>query len=143
RNAEVMEKAVDSLRQATRLEPSWAAAHAALADAYLERDVWAGMGIGSSAALVKAEAERAVALDGTLAEAHLALANLHTRDEWSWAAGEAEYRRAIDLNPSLGEAHVAYAVLLPPLGRHDEAILSARRGIKLEPLSASMLSDLG
>jgi tetratricopeptide (TPR) repeat protein len=143
RNAESMDKGVEHLLQAIAIEPAWAAAHAALADAYRERDIWGGLGPGKSAALTRAEAERALELDDTLAEAHLAMGRWRYDHEWNWTGAEREFKRALQLNPSLGEAHLGYAFLLQTLGRRDEAVTSAERGVKLEPLSPSMLSDVG
>jgi Tfp pilus assembly protein PilF len=52
----------------------------------------------------KAAVARALELDDTLAEAHLALAVQFTWTDWNWAAADPEFRRAIDLNPNYGQA---------------------------------------
>jgi TolB-like protein/Tfp pilus assembly protein PilF len=136
-------QAVEYLRQAVALQPKWAAAHAGLAQAYRERDVWAGAGIGASAALVRAEAATALAIDESLAEGHVASALVHSDYDWDWSSAESEFKRALELNPSLGSAHVGYAFLLETLAKDEEAVTEAERANRLEPLSLQMLSDVG
>ena len=143
RNPAATMRAVEILEQAVAIDPGSGLAHAALADAYRERDTWAGLGAGRSAALIRQQAERAVELDPGLAEAHLALARLQIDVDWDWPSAERELARALELNHSLADAHMARAFLLQILGRDAEAVESAERAVTLEPLSASALSDYG
>jgi len=127
-------KAFEYYEQAIAVDPDYALAYAELSQRYR-------LGINNSlldpkefAPKATAAARKALELDGNLAEAHLAKANI-LRDAWDWAAAEAEYKRAIGLNTNLGVAHRGYSGYLNNVGRHDEAIAEAKRGKELDPLT--------
>jgi DNA-binding winged helix-turn-helix (wHTH) protein/tetratricopeptide (TPR) repeat protein len=91
-----------------------------------------------------ADFERAVALDGRYALAHVGLANARF---WQYELSRARnqpdaallaraidhVRRAIELERDLAEAHATLAFLLVSAGRGSEAHASARRAVALEP----------
>ena len=83
----------------------------------------------------KAAVEKALALDDTLAEAHVNLANLRSEYEWDWPAGEREFRRAIELNPSHANAHFMYSDFLISIGRTEEWKAEIQRTLELDPLN--------
>jgi adenylate cyclase len=80
-------------------------------------------------------ATKAISLDETLAEPHVALAAIRQEYEWKWDESERGFKRAIELNPSNATAHAWYALYLGHIGRFDQAIDEAKRGIELDPLS--------
>ncbi len=91
-----------------------------------------------------ADFERAVALDGRYAHAHVGLANARFWEyEMSRAGNKPDgallaraidhVRRAIELERDLAEAHATLAFLLVSAGRATEALASARRAVLLEP----------
>ena len=63
-------------------------------------------------------AKRALAIDGTLADAHTSLAVVLHWYDWDWAAAEKEYQRAIELNPNDPRTRQYYAWNLSQLGSH-------------------------
>ncbi len=82
-------------------------------------------------------AERAVALDDTLAEAHASLGGSEVFDH-RWEKGERRFQKAIELDPGYALARHMYALLcLVPLGRLEEAEQQMRKAIELQPLSVS------
>jgi eukaryotic-like serine/threonine-protein kinase len=130
-----MAKAIEAFEQAIALDPNYAAAYAGLADAY-SISIDNGF-LPPEAGKVKAKgaALKAVALDDSLAEAHVALALVYDNYDWDWTRSEAEYRRAIALNPNSAIAQFLYASILNSLGRHEEAIAANRRALELDPLA--------
>jgi tetratricopeptide (TPR) repeat protein len=70
----------------------------------------------------RAAAERAIALNDKVADAHITLGDVYRFFEWDWAAAEVSYRRAIALAPDHATAHQFYAMLLSVLARHEEAL---------------------
>ena len=78
---------------------------------------------------------KAFAIDDTLAEPHIALGMVQLFHAWDWLGAQREFKRAIELNPNLGLAHWSYAWWLVFMGREDEAIGQARRGVELDPFS--------
>lgn len=83
----------------------------------------------------KAAAKKAVALDTTLAEAHLSLAFVKFQFDWDWQGAEKDFRRAIALNPNSAVSHSRYAMYLATRSRMSEAISQIDRARELDPLS--------
>jgi Tfp pilus assembly protein PilF len=65
----------------------------------------------SSIALAQQSAARALALDSTLADAHLAMANA-LKMKWRWAESERHFRAALALAPDDAPAHHWHGVYL-------------------------------
>jgi TolB-like protein/tetratricopeptide (TPR) repeat protein len=81
---------------------------------------------------------RALALDSTLAEPHIALAGAKMYGAWDWDGAEREFRTGIRLKPDDPEAHVFYAHLLCILGHRAEAIQEGQRARALDPLDPAV-----
>jgi len=84
---------------------------------------------------------RALEIDDTLPEAHVALALIVENYDWDWNASEKEYRRAIELNPNYATAHHWYAEHLTWRGRFDEALRESEIASRLDPLSLIIAAD--
>ena len=136
-------KAFDYFRQATEKDPNYAAAHAALAGGYgLMMDI-GRLSAKEAYPKWRAAVNRALQVDGALAEAHSSLADLLQYHDWNWGEAEREYQRAIQLNPNFALAHLWYSWLLTTTGRHDEAIVEARKAQQLDPYSFFVNLALG
>lgn len=136
-------KAVGLLRRAVEGEPGYALAHAGLANCYVLLPLYAGVPPDSAMPLAKRAAERALALDEGLAEAHGALAFARTVYDWDWEGAEAGFRRALELRPSYATAHEWYGLLLDAVGRHEEAGEHVERALELDPHSLIINEVLG
>ncbi|MBI4470465.1 MAG: tetratricopeptide repeat protein [Acidobacteria bacterium] len=130
------EKAIECYQQAIAQVPNYALAYTGLADAWRflagrnsrpkpQREEMTDRG--------KAAAMKAMELDDTLAETHVSLGRV--RSDIDWAESEREFKRAIELNPNLSEAHTALAERLTEMGRHEEALVVAKRAQALDPVS--------
>src|SRR2546426_8312819 len=86
---------------------------------------------------------KALALDGSLGQAHVVLGLVKGAYEWDWPGAEREYREAIALAPSESSPHHLYGRALVILGRRDEALAEFQRAVALDPLSVHTLSELG
>jgi adenylate cyclase len=138
---EKVRKGIEYFERAIERDPGFARAYAGLADAY----VWLLYDASVEEALPKARAaaQRALELDGSLSEAHYAIARIASEYDWDWSTAELEFRRAIELDPGNGEAHHRYAHLLVTLGRYAEATAESRRLLELDPLNAEWHHHLG
>ena len=142
RDREGFRRAVEYFQQAIEKDANFALAYAGLADCYtllaLEEPGPEPM------PQARAAAEKALALDDGLAEAHTSLAAVKVLADWDWAGAEKEFRRALEINPNYAPAHHWYGnILLGPMGRHREAITELRRAQSLDPLSLIINTDLG
>jgi len=88
-------------------------------------------------------AEKALALDPQLVEAHLAMGRIHGFYDSDWAAADASFRKALDLEPSNAQAlrHAGAQALV--LGRGNEAIDLANKAIERDPLRPNYYTNLG
>ncbi len=138
-------KAKDYFQKATELEPTYALAHAGLADTYVILGAGDYLLLPPKEAMPKAEAaaQRALQLDGTLPEAHATLGFVRLIYDWDWLGAEREFQQAIELNANYATAHQWYALLLGVSGRFPDAISEARKAERLDPLSLIIGSDVG
>jgi tetratricopeptide (TPR) repeat protein len=138
-----LEQATTHFRRAIELDPSYAAPHAGLADAYTLRVVGYGFAATDSFSTAKTMALRAVELNETLAEGHTALGFVHLCFDWDPDAAERSFRRAIDLNPSLAQAHQWLAQVHIARANDREALVAVRRALELDPLSVVTTCEAG
>ncbi|MBI3694296.1 MAG: protein kinase, partial [Acidobacteria bacterium] len=145
RTPDSLQRSIEYFNQAIAKDRRYVLAYTGLADAYSMLNVYAVMPGRESQALGKAAAEKAVALDDTLAEAHVSLAFVKERFEWDWLGAEREYRRAMELNPNYPTAHHWYALMLAALGRgrHEPAIEQYRRTLEMDPNFLPPLREIG
>ena len=83
--------------QALKKSPNDARSWAGLAKAYAMLGWWAYAPPAESFQKAKVAAERALAIDETLAEAHISLGMVRFLFDWDWAGAESAYQRAIEL----------------------------------------------
>jgi tetratricopeptide (TPR) repeat protein len=138
-----LKKSIEYFQQAIDKDPGYALAYAGLADSYsaLGGD-WYYLSPGDSFPKAKAAAMKALELDDTLAEAHVALAYA-TFFDWDWSSAEREFKRAIELNPNSALSHNWYAACLLTRGRFAESMAEAQRAQELDPLSPLIVTQLG
>lgn len=128
--------ALQYLNQAVELDPAFALAHAALADAYNTLGAWEASSLPPLEAFPKAHKAAVTALElvPQLAEAHTALGYASTLYLWDWDAAERQFRHAITLKPTYGHAHHWLSHLLVARGRVDESLESSLRALECDPL---------
>lgn len=143
RTGESLKEAVDFFDQAIAKDPNYALAYSGLAESYV---LFANYSVTSpldSMPKAKAAALKAIQLDDSLAEAHVALGIYLSAFSWNQPAAEMEFRRAIELNPTYATAHQQFAnYCLLSMGRFDEALEVARRGQELDPFSPVISTDV-
>ena len=143
RTAEDLRKAIDHFQQALASEPNYALAYAGIAEACVLLPWYSGGRSQEWYPQAKAAAEKALALDDSLAEAHSALAMAVTLYEFDFARAEKEFKRAIELKPNYATAHHWLGnTLFVILGRFDEAVTEVKRALELDPLSLVINTDL-
>src|SRR5215471_7003030 len=141
RTGENLKKAIEQFKVATDRDPNYALAYVGLADCYALLNEYAGTPVAETAPQTKMYAERAIALDGSLAEPHATLGTID-RQLGQWIEAEKEFKRAIELNPNYATAYHWYAVTLIYLGRKDESLAMIQRAHEIDPLSSVITSTL-
>jgi len=136
RTGEGVGKAIEYFEEAVRKDPTYALAHAALAESYV---VLAGHNERPpKEALEKARAAalKALELDETVAEAYCVLGTVRGVLDWDWTGAKREFRRAMALNPGSARFPSWFAEILIAIGHTEESLAEARRAQDLDPLSA-------
>jgi tetratricopeptide (TPR) repeat protein len=142
RTPEGFEKSFAYFQQAIEKDRRYALAYAGLARTRA-LSVWFIQAPPDEAmAQTRAAAERALEIDDTLAEAHIAMSQVYWH-WWDFANGLREDQRAIELDSGSAEAHHGYAYSLMLLGKPQEAITEMKRALDLDPLSVVMNVDVG
>jgi hypothetical protein len=141
RTPESLNRAVGLFGQATRQDPHYAEAYAGLANCQLLLREYSGVPDAVAYPRARAAAERALALDDRLADAHAALAFVSFYWDRDFDTGLAGFRRALALDPSSAVAHHWYATALYHADRIPAALDQINQAQRLEPESHAILSD--
>ena len=130
------DNAIRYFEMAIQKDPNYAPAYAGLAHGYA-LGVFQGQELPSRDAWSKAAAaaKKALELDDQLAEAHIAMAQVHFRFDWNWPEAEREFKRGLELGPNDAASHGSYSTFLGVMGRLDEAMAEATQARELDPLS--------
>jgi len=139
-----VDKGITYFDQAIQRDPNYAAAWSGLADCYTWLAFYGAAAPTDTMPKARAAAEKAIALNDSLAEAHTSLGYVRALYEWDWPSAQKEFQRALELNPNSAEAHFGYGVVyLAPQGHYDEAVAELRRARDLDPLSLIINTYLG
>jgi serine/threonine-protein kinase len=142
RNLEDYRKSVGFFDQAIRLDPNYALVYAERSEAWTwiadqssekQNEAWAA---------ARSDAEKAVAVDPRLSEAHAALGWVRFFAEWKFDEGLVELRRATQLSPGNPTANDLLARVLVYFGQIREAEQLARQAIELDPLTFQARNNL-
>jgi len=135
---ENLDKAITYYNQAVSLDPSYAPAWAALSRAHsLQAAAYSPTQLPEAYKSAREAAERALALDPSLAEAHVAMGQIEQYFDWDWAGADASYQRALTLEPGNAEVVQGAANLAATLNHFEQALQLSRRAVGLDPLRAS------
>ena len=142
RTKEGLNRSVQYFREALDRDPSYARAHAGLADAYSLLAIYGPVPRAEASAQADTAARKALELDDSLAEAHASLA-LIQMERLEWAPAAASFQRALQLKPGYASAHHWYAAYLARRGQFAEALTEIQRAQDLDPLSAVVSAERG
>jgi TolB-like protein/DNA-binding winged helix-turn-helix (wHTH) protein len=122
-------------RKAVELQPDYAQGWTGVASYFEAGAVGGGLKPAESLAPAEAAAIKAVHLDDSLPEAHLAMCATIFFNHWDWARADKEILRAIELDPKYAEAYHLRARMLQALNRHDESIAMQEKSTELDPFA--------
>jgi len=125
------------LQEAVEIDPSFALAHARIANVYFTDDsVVDGSSIVERERLAAVSAQHALEIDPDIGYAYITLAEIHRRRLEGTEAGK-DYERAIALSPNDPEVLTEYALFKSETMQHVDAVRLAQRGIELDPHNLS------
>jgi TolB-like protein/Flp pilus assembly protein TadD len=135
--------AVDYLEQAIEIDPNYAEAHAWLCPAYWVPSVFGYSRPRESFTKARSAASKAMALDETLAMAHVSVGWIALVYDWEWQKAKKSFERARELNPNDPDVYNGLAFWYSMVaGRFDEAIEMMQTAVKLDPLSQNFSNNL-
>ncbi len=127
--------AVREFEKAITLDPDYALAHAELAMANLLRREYGDLTATEAIARAAPHADRAMALDPTLAETHAAIGHVLWVQENPEEA-QTHFRQAIQINPNYSIVYNWMGLILGNnLGRYAESFAAFETMLRLDPLS--------
>jgi len=143
--ADAIRSSLANFSEALTIDPEFAPAYAGLADCYAQMGSIRLSMLKPFEALAKARTylQRAMELDGTMAEAHCTSALIKCWYDFDWAGAEREFQLALSLDPGQVTALLWQSLYLSAMGRHQEAIASVQRARESEPLSPTVNMYLG
>ena len=139
-------QAVETFETAIVEDPAYAPAYAGLSVAYsLSAYYGSSVELPNPQRLPRAKdlADRALAVDDSLAQAHLANGIVKMAYEWDWAGAKAAFERSLALDPDDSSARMWYGCYVSWIeGRSADAVAYARQTLEQDPLSLDLNTRL-
>ncbi len=129
-------RAVEAFRAAIELDADYPAAHAGLAQACCAQAELRVVPHAQAYGDARAAALRALALDSSSADAHVALGTVLFLSEWNWPAARRSVERALEAEADHTEAQLLYGRILEVLGEFGPALASKQKALERHPSSA-------
>jgi TolB-like protein/DNA-binding winged helix-turn-helix (wHTH) protein/Flp pilus assembly protein TadD len=135
-----LEQAVSDFQRALELDPTFADAAAALANAYQNLGAFGLMPPAEAFEKSRVAAERALKLDPRQEEAHAVLGAIHITYDWDWAAAEREFKLAMAPQDAAWRLN---PLLSLTMGRWDDALKALNAGLAGDPMDPDGYFFLG
>lgn len=136
-------KAIECYKHAITLEPEYALAYAMMAAAYSSLGASGQMLPHTAFDFAHGYADKALQLDNTVAEGHIAKAGIYLLYDWKWQEAYDALQRAVQLNPGATAAYELLALYYIQKGQKDKAVEVMEKAVKLDPLSTTINQALG
>lgn len=136
-------KAIECFEQAIAIEPAYAQAYAMVAGAYSQLGSSGQMMPDRAFEIVHRYSDKALQLDDTVAEGHIAKASAYLLYDWKWQEAYDELQKAIQLNPGAIDAYELLGIYYVTMGRKEEAAKLLEKAEQLDPLSPVVIQTLG
>ena len=134
---------LEFFQKALKTDPTFARAYAGMARAYIGLGNEDLMSWLEACNFGRAAAERAIAIDPNLAEAHGLRAEIAFMADEPADVLDREVRRALELNPNLAQAHTILGALAGSLGIIEAYVDQAEEAFRLDPLSPPTIRSMG
>jgi len=135
--------AIECYEQAIALEPKYAQAYAMCAAAYSFLGATGQMLPDKAFKIVHRYADKALKLDDSIAEGHIAKASAYLFYEWKWKEAFDSLKRGIQLNHGAVEAYELLGFYYILMGETRQAVQVMEEAEKRDPLSPIISQSLG
>ncbi len=135
-------KAEALLREAVKLDPTFAEAYTELAYCYTFPDMLKRPASEIVPAAHQAIA-RALELDDRAGMAHSVLGFIKYHQDFDWVAAAQEFQHGLELNPGDAYTNFLYGELLYSSGHTQQGVALLRAGLRLDPFSLDMKDAYG
>ena len=145
RRPQGLTKGLEYFERALARDPDFALAYAGIADVYNSNAYWENtMKMPPSVVMprARAAAEKAIAIDPTLAEAYVSLSNVKLHYDWDLRSAEDCFKRALALSANYAHAHHLFSHLCLIRGQVGRSLEASRQALALDPLEISINSHL-
>lgn len=136
-------KAIECFKQAIAIEPAYAEAHAMVAQCYCSLGTMGQMIPHTAFEIGHQYADKALELDETIAEGHIAKAMAFLYYEWKWQQAHDALQKAIELNPSRVEAYDLLGFYHIAHNEKAQAVKVLEQAEQIDPLSPTIIRSLG
>ncbi len=130
-----LSKAVDCYQRALALDAGYARAWAGLSAVYLRQVANSYIAVDQGFALVRAAAEKAIALDPSLGDAYSSLVLVLVNVDHDWRSSAAHLARARALDPGNPLLLLTTAVVARASGNTEESVVLLRQALDRDPLN--------
>ena len=131
-------KAIECFEQAIELEQEYAQAYAMIAAAYSYLGVTGQVKPQKAFDIVHRFSEKAMHLDDSIPESHLAKASALLFFDWKWDAAFESLQKAIHLNPASTGTYQVMSLYYLVAGQKEKSVEVMEHASKIDPLSASI-----
>ncbi len=135
KSGDALAKAIEYMQEAVDLAPNSALAWAGLSRALTAYSGQSPFDPAAMIARARESADKALALDAELADAHLAVAMLNFNIDWNWSGAAAAANRVLAVRPGDLDAQMILANLDIAFGRLDDAEKIVRTVLEKDPLN--------
>jgi TolB-like protein/Flp pilus assembly protein TadD len=136
-------KAIECFKQAIALEPGYAQAYAMVAQCYSTLGSHGQMIPHTAFEIAHQYADKALEIDDSIAEGHIAKAMPNLFYEWKWQEAYEALQKAIELNPSAVEAYDLLGFYYVAMAQKTQAVKILEEAELIDPLSPTIIRSLG
>ena len=133
-----IEQSLSYYQQALEKDPNFALAYIGTADCYIMLSGHHKISMQEAETKARPVIMKALEIDGNLAQAHNALAELKYQYEYDWDTAGKEFKKAIELNPNVAWIRQAYGWFLMSQARFEEAAVEMEKAQQLDPSSLTV-----
>lgn len=136
-----VKKSLELLEQALLLDDKYVQVYSALAGCYVYLGAMGQLPSETAYAKATEFANKAIELDDSFSDSHLALAMVHFFS-WNWDEAYKSFQKTIELNPNSADAYQYFSYYMLAIGNNKKAVSFSEKALELDPLSLTINAGL-